>query len=179
MGEWRGAVIDGLDELQALQQQAVHAADETLRSAREGFAEAGTGVEFLRWLKFDRGRPSPCEAGRMLTAIEQANQVMTWLVSLAGVGVLLQRHPDSVPFRACYPAQGGPDIAGDGVRAEAFATKDDHVVLRLDSEGQRLHAIPEAAHKYIFFCAPGFPETQRIDALCMDEIEVWSVCIGA
>lgn len=138
----------------------------------------GDGIGLLRALKFDQVGFHPLD-GRALNAIEQVNQVWTYLAALSAVRVLFGLHPDAGGFTIAPGAHAAQplDVMSqvDGlVGAETFAAVDPKNNRKLAKDVLKLTGRTEV-HRYVFFASPMFPGTARRPLLECGGVQVWSV----
>lgn len=138
----------------------------------------GDGIGLLRALKFDQVGFHPLD-GRALNAIEQVNQVWTYLAALSAVRVLFGLHPGAGGFsiapgaHAAQPLDVMSQVEGL-VGAETFAAVDPKNNSKLAKDLLKLASRTEA-HRYVFFASPLFPGTARRPLLERSGAQVWSV----
>ena len=138
----------------------------------------GDGIGLLRALKFDQVGFHPLD-GHALNAIEQVNQIWTYLAALAAVKVLFKEHTDIGGFtiapgaHAAQPLDVMSELAGR-VGAETFAAVDPRNNRKLAKDLIKLAQRPEQ-HRYVFFASPMFPGTSRLQQLERGGVQVWSV----
>ena len=119
----------------------------------------------LAWfteLRFGQLGIHPLE-GHPLNFIEQINQTFTYLVSLAGVDILLQRHREAGGFLIAPGAHAflPLDIMSQElglVGAECFAAVDPRNNNKLKRDLDKLRARTER-YRYIFFSSPHHQKT--------------------
>ncbi len=138
----------------------------------------GDGVGLLRALKFAQVGCHPLD-GHALNAIEQVNQVWTYLAALSAVRVLFELHPDAGSFTIAPGAHAAQALdvmsAVEGlVGAETFAAVDPRNNGKLAKDLAKLAQRPER-HRYVFFASPLFPRTTRLPQLERGGVQVWSV----
>ncbi len=139
---------------------------------------SGDGIGLLRALKFEQVGFHPLD-GRALNAIEQVNQIWTYLTALSAVRVLLDLHPDAGNFRiapganAAQPLDVMSEVEGL-VGAETFAAVDPRNNRKLAKDLVKLAGRAER-NRYVFFASPLFPGTARLPRLERDGVQVWSV----
>lgn len=138
----------------------------------------GDGIGLLRALKFDQVGFHPLD-GRALNAIEQVNQVWTYLAALSAIRVLFGLHPDAGGFTIAPGAHAAQplDVMSqvDGlVGAETFAAVDPKNNRKLVKDLLKLADRTEV-HRYVFFASPLFPGTARRPLLERGGVHVWSV----
>jgi hypothetical protein len=138
----------------------------------------GDGIGLLRALKFEEVGFHPLE-DRALNAIEQVNQIWTYLAALAAVRQLLVLHPQAGGFLIAPGAHAAQplDVMSvlDGlVGAETFAAVDPRNNRKLAKDLQKLTDRSEL-HRYVFFASPLFPGTVRLPQLERAGVQVWSV----
>lgn len=138
----------------------------------------GDGIGLLRALKFDQVGFHPLD-GRALNAIEQVNQVWTYLAALSAIRVLFGLHPDAGGFTIAPGAHAAQplDVMSqvDGlVGAETFAAVDPKNNRKLVEDLLKLADRTEV-HRYVFFASPLFPGTARRPLLERGGVHVWSV----
>ena len=138
----------------------------------------GDGIGLLRALKFDQVGFHPLD-GHALNAIEQVNQIWTYLAALSAVRFLFERHPQAGGFSIAPGAHAAQaldvmsEVAGL-VGAETFAAVDPRNNRKLTKDLIKLAQRPEQ-HRYVFFASPRFPGTTRQPQLERDGVHVWSV----
>jgi hypothetical protein len=138
----------------------------------------GDGIGLLRALKFEQIGFHPLD-GHALNAIEQVNQMWTYLAALSAVRVLLELHPDAGGFNiapgahAAQPLDVMSEVEGL-VGAETFAAVDPRNNRKLAKDLIKLADRAEL-HRYVFFASPLFPGTTRLPQLERDGVQVWSV----
>lgn len=138
----------------------------------------GDGIDLLRALKFDQVGFHPLD-GHALNAIEQVNQIWTYLAALSAVRILFELHPDAGSFsiapgaHAAQPLDVMSEIEGL-VGAEAFAAVDPRNNRKLAKDLNKLAQRPEL-HRYVFFASPMFPGSARLPRLERGGVQVWSV----
>ena len=138
----------------------------------------GDGIGLLRALKFDQVGFHPL-GGHPLNAIEQVNQMWTYLAALSAVRVLLELHPEAGGFNiapgahAAQPLDVMSEVEGL-VGAETFAAVDPRNNRKLAKDLIKLAGRAEV-HRYVFFASPMFPGTTRLPKLERDGVQVWSV----
>ncbi|MBN8491291.1 MAG: hypothetical protein J0M00_07685 [Burkholderiales bacterium] len=138
----------------------------------------GDGIGLLRALKFDQVGFHPLD-GHALNAIEQVNQIWTYLTALSAVRVLLECHPDAGGFSIAPGAHAAQPLdvmsqAEGLVGAEAFAAVDPANNRKLAKDLAKLTKRSER-HRYVFFASPRFAGTRRLPQLERSGIQVWSV----
>lgn len=144
-------------------------------------ANAEHSLPWLTELRFGKLGIHPLD-GHPLNFIEQINQTFTYLVSLAGVDVLLTRHPDAGGFliapgaHASLPLDIMSQKAGV-IGAECFAAVDPTNNNKINRDLEKLRARTER-YRYIFFSSPRHQRTEPQDLLSRDGIEVWSVALA-
>ena len=154
----------------------VRASATKLRSWIASFG--GDGIGLLRALKFDQVGFHPLD-GHALNAIEQVNQIWTYLAALSAVRVLFERHPDAGSIsvapgaHAAQPLDVMSEVEGR-VGAETFAAVDTRNNSKLARDLAKLAQRPEQ-HRYVFFASPMFPGTTRRPQLERSGVQVWSV----
>jgi len=138
----------------------------------------GDGIGLLRALKFDQVGVHPLH-GHALNAIEQVNQIWTYLAALSAVRVLFELHPGVNSFsiapgaHAAQPLDVMSEVEGL-VGAETFAAVDPRNNRKLDKDLIKLAGRTER-HRYVFFASPMFPCTNRLQQLERGGVQVWSV----
>jgi hypothetical protein len=138
----------------------------------------GDGIGLLRALEFDQVGFHPLD-GQALNAIEQVNQIWTYLAALSAVGVLFGLHPDAGSFtiapgaHAAQPLDVMSEVEGL-VDAETFAAVDPRNNRKLAKDLVKL-AGPAEQHRYVFFASPMFPGTTRLPQLERGGVHMWSV----
>jgi hypothetical protein len=138
----------------------------------------GDGISLLRALKFEQIGFHPLD-GHALNAIEQVNQMWTYLAALSAVRVLLELHPDAGGFsiapgaHAAQPLDVMSEVEGL-VGAETFAAVDPRNNRKLAKDLVKLAGRTEV-HRYVFFASPMFTGTTRLPKLERDGVQVWSV----
>lgn len=138
----------------------------------------GDGIGLLRALKFDQVGFHPL-GGHPLNAIEQVNQIWTYLAALSAVRVLFELHPDACSFsiapgaHAAQPLDVMSEVEGL-VGAETFAAVDPRNNRKLAKDLVKLAGRAEL-HRYVFFASPMFPGTARREQLERGGVQVWSV----
>ena len=138
----------------------------------------GDGIGLLRALKFEEVGFHPLE-DRALNAIEQVNQIWTYLVALAAVRQLLPLHPEAGGFRIAPGAHAAQPLdimsVTEGlVGAETFAAVHPANNRKLAKDLAKLAGRTEA-HRYVFFASPRFPGTLRRLQFERGGVQVWSV----
>ncbi len=138
----------------------------------------GDGIGLLRALKFDQVGFHPLD-GHALNAMEQVNQVWTYLAALSAVRVLFGLHSDAGGFTIAPGAHAAQPLDvmshADGlVGAETFAAVDPRNNRKLAKDLLKLADRTEA-HRYVFFASPLFPGTARRPLLERGGVHVWSV----
>lgn len=138
----------------------------------------GDGIGLLRALKFDQVGFHPI-GDHPLNAIEQVNQIWTYLAALSAVRVLFELHPGAGSFsiapgaHAAQPLDLMSEVEGL-VGAETFAAVDPRNNRKLAKDLDKLAQRPEQ-HRYVFFASPMFPGTTRLPQLERGGVQVWSV----
>jgi hypothetical protein len=138
----------------------------------------GDGIGLLRALKFDQVGFHPLD-GHALNAIEQVNQIWTYLAALSAVRVLFELHPDAGGFsiapgaHAAQPLDVMSEVKGL-VGAETFAAVDPRNNRKLEKDLTKLAGRTEQ-YRYVFFASPLFPGTTRQPQLECGSVHVWSV----
>lgn len=171
-------LIRSVAEADALFAQ-VHASATQLRKWISAFP--GDDLELLRALKFDQVGRHPVD-GHALNAIEQVNQVWTYLVALAAARQLLLMHADAGGMLIAPGAHAAQplDVMSEAtglVGAETFASVDPANNRKLANDLAKLADRPEQ-HRYVFFASPKFPGFQRLPQLeraSAAGVQVWSV----
>lgn len=138
----------------------------------------GDAIGLLRALKFDQVGFHPLD-GHALNAIEQVNQIWTYLAALSAVRLLFGLHPDAGGFTIAPGAYAAQPLdlmsQADGlVGAETFAAVDPKNNRKLAKDLLKLASRTEA-HRYVFFASPLFPGTVRRPLLERNGVQVWSV----
>lgn len=139
----------------------------------------GDGIGLLRALKFEEVGFHPLE-DRALNAIEQVNQIWTYLAALAAVRQLLQLHPEAGGFTIAPGAHAAQpldvmSISEGLVGAETFAAVHPDNNRKLAKDLAKLAGRIEA-HRYVFFASPRcFPGTTRRPRFERGGVQVWSV----
>jgi hypothetical protein len=138
----------------------------------------GDGIGLMRSLKFDQIGIHPIDA-HPLNAIEQVNQVWTYLAALSAVRVLFELHPNAGSFtvapgaHAAQPLDVMSEVPGL-VGAETFAAVDPRNNRKLLKDLDKLTGRAEL-HRYVFFSSPKFPGTNRLPQLERGGVQIWSV----
>lgn len=140
----------------------------------------GDPIDLLRHMKFDTVGFHPIE-DRPLNLVEQINQTWTYAVALAATAKLLELHPDAGGFKVAPGAHMSlpldiMSIADGVVGAETFAAVHPRNNGKLAGDLAKMASRAEP-FRYVFFCSPAYPDTQRLPALERDGIEVWSVVV--
>ena len=117
--------------------------------------------------------------GHALNAIEQVNQIWTYLAALSAVRVLFGLHPDAGGFTIAPGAHSAQplDLMSEAeglVGAETFAAVDPRNNRKLAKDLIKLAGRAEL-HRYVFFASPMFPGTIRLPQLERGGVHVWSV----
>jgi hypothetical protein len=138
----------------------------------------GDPLELLRELKYSPVGRHPIE-DRPLNLVEQINQTWTYAVALEATRKLIELHPEAGGFRVAPGAHMSIPLdimsVEEGlVGAETFATVHPRNNGKLVADRIKLSARHEL-HRYIFFASPAFPATQRLPALEVEGVQVWSV----
>ena len=138
----------------------------------------GDGIGLLRALKFDQVGFHPLD-GHALSAIEQVNQIWTYLAALSAVRILFELHPDAGGFSIAPGAHAAQalDVMSEVeglVGAEIFAAVDPRNNRKLATDLVKLAGRAEL-HRYVFFASPMFPGTTRLPRLERGGVHVWSV----
>lgn len=111
----------------------------------------GSGIEFLRLMKFysDFGYDPLFE--EPTNFLEQINQTWTYLVCLSAVEIFLKKYPDK-KFWVTFGNKGGIDVKSDDdcVVCECFATTHPKNNRKLKDEAEKLIGI-KAVNKYIIY----------------------------
>lgn len=137
-----------------------------------------SSLPWLTELRFGKLGIHPLSA-HPLNFIEQINQTFTYLVALAGVRVLLDRHPEANGFLIAPGAHASlpldimskePELVG----AECFAAVEPTNNNKLNRDMAKLRERSER-YRYVFFSSPRHQRTERVEALCEQEVDVWSV----
>ena len=114
-----------------------------------------------------------------LNFIEQINQTFSYLVTISGVGLLLDRHPEANGFLIAPGAHASlpldimsqePGLVG----AECFAAVELTNNNKLNRDMAKLRDRSER-YRYVFFSSPRHQQTEEIQILSRDGVEVWSV----
>ena len=129
-------------------------------------------------MKFEQVGFHPTE-DRPLNFVEQLNQTWTYAVALTATRQLLRLHPDVGGFRVAPGAHMSLPLdvmsVQDGqVGAETFAAVHPSNNDKLKGDLDKLAGRTER-HRYVFFCSPAFPQTERLSKLERNGVEVWSV----
>lgn len=136
------------------------------RSALIGLLSNENTLEAFEALKFRQVGFHPLDP-RPLNFIEQLNQTLTCLVSLAAVEFLFAEFPAGTPYNLNFGTKSGSDIfAGEQfIAAEVFAAVALTNNRKLRRDVQKVAKTP-AAHQFVFFYCPASPtgEWRRIDA---------------
>lgn len=166
--------------------QSATDADDLVRQVRVSAAKlqawiasfGGDGIGLLRALKFERVGFHPVDH-RALNAIEQINQIWTYLVALSAVRELLTRHVEANGFWIAPGAHAAQPLDVMSVKeglvgAETFAAVDPQNNQKLAKDLAKLNSRHET-YRYVFFASPLFPGTARRRALEQTDVQVWSV----
>lgn len=159
-------------ELDEREQKVLAAAE---RAAREIRATCGSGIEFLRRLKFEECGRHPVE-DRGLNLIEQVNQTFTYLASFRAARELFRLHPEVEGLRLNIGTEAGSDVEDltrAVVAAEVFAAVDPRNNRKFSKDINKV-ATSAARHKYVFFATPKFPAGRK-PHLERDGVQVWCV----
>ena len=114
-----------------------------------------------------------------LNFIEQINQTFSYLVAISGVGLLLDRHPEANGFLIAPGAHASlpldimsqePGLVG----AECFAAVELTNNNKLNRDMAKLRDRSER-YRYVFFSSPRPQQTEEIQILSRDGVEVWLV----
>ena len=141
-------------------------------------AHVGDPIELLRAMKFETIGFHPA-GDHALNVIEQINQTFTYIVALASVRVLIDRHPKVGMFilapgatmsRPLDIMSEEPDLVG----AETFAAVDPRNNRKLAKDIDKMAKRPER-YRYVFFASPLYPGLNRLPKLEREGVEVWSV----
>jgi hypothetical protein len=140
----------------------------------------GDPLDLLRQMKFHPVGYHPIE-DRPLNLVEQLNQTWTYAVALVATSKLLELHPNAGGFRVAPGAHMSipldiMSVEEGSVGAETFAVTHPSSNGKLTADLNKLAGRTER-HRYVFFCAPGFPTTERLPRYERSGIEVWSVCV--
>ena len=137
-----------------------------------------SSLSWLTELRFGKLGIHPLSS-HPLNFIEQVNQTFSHLVALAGVGLLLDRHPEANGFLIAPGAHASlpldimsqePGLVG----AECFAAVELTNNNKLNRDLTKLRDRSEQ-HRYVFFSSPKHQQTEKIKVLSRDGIEVWAV----
>lgn len=143
------------------------------RAADEIRRTGGSGIEFLRRLKFEECGRHPVE-DRGLNLIEQVNQTFTYLASFRAARELWQLHPDVLGLRLNIGTGAGSDIEDTSreiLAAEVFAAVDPRNNRKLDKDIDKV-ASSRATHKYVFFASPSCVCGRQVSRE-RDGVQVW------
>ena len=142
----------------------------------------GDGIGLLQALKFDQVGSHPLD-GHALNAIEQVNQIWTYLAALSAVKVLFEQHRDIGGFssapgaHAAQPLDVMNKVTGL-VGAETFAAVDPRNNRKLVKDLIKRAGCAEQ-HRCAFFASPLFPGMTRQPQLerggVRVRVRVWSV----
>lgn len=138
----------------------------------------GDGIGLLRAMKFGQVGFHPVD-GHALNAIEQVNQIWTYLVSFAAVRQLLPLHPEAEGFLVAPGAHMALSLDVMSVKeglvgAETFAAVDPANNRKLAKDLSKLGGCTQT-HRYVFFSSPRFPGNLRRPSLERAGVQVWSV----
>ena len=171
-------LISSLADVAVLRQRITGAAARA-HSALTRLLSELSALQLLTTLRFSEAGFHPLE-DRPLNLIEQLNQSLTCLVSLAAAEYLLRSHPDAAPYRLNFGAHSGTDITGSGqaVVAEVFAAVRPDNNKKLAKDVRRIAAV-QATHRYVFFHCPGIPPGDRPGAAAYPTVRIVSLSEAA
>lgn len=139
---------------------------------------SGSNALHALWtLKVQKTGCDPLDAESPLNLIEQLNQSFTYLASAKAVKLLLEAHPELVPFTLNLGTAPGYDIEsskGGGLEAEVFAAVNTGSNQKLRKDLEKI-ARSTAEHRYVFFMCPGIPAGRQLDLERVPGVQVWSV----
>lgn len=117
----------------------------------DNLLKSGTGMEFLRKLKFTQAGYDPLFQHET-NFIEQVNQTFTYLVCLDAVEYLLKEHPTK-RFNVCFGTEAGHDVESEdgSVICECFAATAPDSNSKLEKDCMRVHSNQDAKNKYVIF----------------------------
>ncbi len=164
--------VNSINDVRGLETRIMAAAH---RAATEIRATGGTGLEFLRRLKFEECGRHPTD-DRPLNLIEQVNQTFTYLVTCRAAERLFELHPDIGPLRLNIGTESGTDIEDVGrttVAAEVFAAVDPRNNGKLAKDLDKVGGVA-VPHRYVFFASPRYPAGRRPQMERVG-IQVWAV----
>jgi hypothetical protein len=148
--------IATLADVRAIRRQILRAATRSKTELARAAAQLSP-FALLAALKLENTGFHPLSAAR-LNFIEQLNQSLTCLASLAAVSHLLAAHPSGSPYQLNLGSAAGTDILGaDGlVAAEVFSTVHPRNNGKLTSDVRKVSLV-HAEHRYVFFYSPAVP----------------------
>jgi hypothetical protein len=170
----RRPIITTVAEAEAIRVKVIDSAARTAVRLR-GFSTDDPMV-LLRKLRFDTVGHDPL-TGEPLNVVEQLNQTFTILATLRAVERLIDLHPGAGGFRLALSTSSGTDIASvvpNLVAAEVFAATSPTSNQKLKKDVDRLVSV-RAAHRYVFFAAPGFPAGRQKCLETTPDIQVYAV----
>lgn len=117
----------------------------------EVLLKSGSGLEFLRKIKFEQSGYDPLFE-EPTNFIEQVNQTFTYLVCLEAVEYLLNHYPGK-SFYVCFGTEAGYDVESkDGsIICECFAATAPDSNGKLEKDCLKVHNNQVAEHKYVVF----------------------------
>ncbi|MCM1991311.1 hypothetical protein [Oceanirhabdus seepicola] len=128
----------------------------------EELISKGTGIEFLRQVKFTQNGYDPLFE-KPLNFIEQTNQTFTYLVSLLALERLFELYPNS-SFRVDFGTSSGYDIESEdgSIICECFSATAPDSNQKLNKDVERLFNNQSATKKYVIYYAE-IPKEKHVD----------------
>lgn len=163
--------VRSLSDIEALQEGVRKAAQYACANLN---ALKANPLEALHTLKFEEYGYHPLVEGQRVNLIEQLNQTFTILASLAASRLLMKWFPESDGLYLNLGTAPGRDIESithGVVEAEVFAAVNPRNNNKLSKDIRRL-ADSQAAHRYVFFYAPGHDSGRQQH---QDGVQVWAL----
>ena len=143
-------------------------------------------LQWISSIKFEKLGTHPTD-GHPLNFIEQLNQSLTYLVALEATKQLYSIHSGAKELESGFSLAPGANgnqqeldimsLGNEFIGAECFAAVNIHNNGKLTKDMQKLSARNER-HRYVFFASPKYTATEKINKLCYNDIEVWSIAIN-
>jgi hypothetical protein len=145
-------------------------------------ARADEPLTALYRMKFERVGYHPVDH-RPLNIIEQVNQTWTFVTALEAARLLLEWHANAGALLLAPGAHASQalDIMSETpglIGAETFAATTPESNAKMAGDLRKLSTRPET-YRYIFFLAPAFPASERVERYCRQGIIVWSIGTSA
>jgi hypothetical protein len=111
-------------------------------------------------MKFNQIGYDPLDSSIKLNLIEQLNQTFTYMASFLAAKYIFEHHKSVGKIHLNLGTESGSDLeSSDGsIVGEVFATTNIQNNGKLMKDIERVKAVQQAKHRYVFFIAPEIAE---------------------